>query len=137
MAKQRIKQPAVLGGKFKLTEVSVQGSTNSKNPLFSFEYLSDEYCISKCENEDKLQFVNKLRVIGKQTWQQLTQNNKHGTGFEKIASDALLVAIPRSLTEDCTFIAFRFSDKKPMIGFRRNEVFYIVWIDPTFQVYKH
>lgn len=47
------------------------------------------------------------------------------------------VVVPPSITEDTPILSFRFSGKAPMVGFRREEVFYVVWLDRAFDVYPH
>ena len=45
--------------------------------------------------------------------------------------------IPHAVTPDVNLLAFRFSDKAPMIGFRRGATFFIVWLDHQFKLYDH
>jgi hypothetical protein len=35
------------------------------------------------------------------------------------------------------FLAFRFFDKAPMVGYRKEEVFYVLWLDREFKLYQH
>lgn len=64
-------------------------------------------------------------------------SDKHGCGHEKIDRDAINATIPAFVTEDTNLLAFRFFGKAPFVGFRKDEVFYILWIDRSFDLYKH
>lgn len=71
------------------------------------------------------------------TWRQLRSDDKHGLGSETISRDALKVALPPCVTDDATILAFRFKGKAPMVGFKLEGVFYILWLDRAFDVYDH
>jgi hypothetical protein len=59
-------------------------------------------------------------------------------GFEKIAKDSIKGSKPTFITEDLNeFLSFRFSGKKPMVGYRIQNVFYVLWFDLDFTLYKH
>ena len=110
-----------------------------RKPLFSFEFIDSQYCVSRCEKNDKAALADQLRLLGTQTWAELRQGNRHKTGYEKIHTSAIKPRIPPHLKNDdsVTFIAFRFSGMKPMIGYRIEEVFHIIWVDRDFSVYEH
>ena len=43
-----------------------------------------------------------------------------------------------NVTEDVeSFAALHYSGKKRFIGYRIGQVFYILWVDHTFEVYQH
>jgi len=71
------------------------------------------------------------------SWAQINQAPRHGLGYEKISHTSIKAAIPPHITEDVNFLAFRFSGKAPMVGYRKQEVFYIVWLDRNFTLYDH
>lgn len=112
-------------------------SPNSLRPKFSFEHLVKGYCIACCERDEKVALLDRLHEMSQQTWQKLVEAPRHGQGYEKIAKTSMKVAIPSCLTQDSNILSFRFSGKKPMVGFRRDEVFFVVWLDRDFTVYKH
>lgn len=62
---------------------------------------------------------------------------RHKLGFETIKRKCIKAAIPQEITEDVTFIAFRCIGKKPMVGYRDRNVFFVVWIDRTADLYNH
>lgn len=114
-------------------------STNQKNPLFSFQYLDSHYSIQNCEKDDKAALSDQLQLIGSRKWQELQQAPKQGIGYEKIERNSIKAAIPSHLKNDdaVNFLSFRFSGKKPMIGYRADQTFYVIWIDRDFSVYNH
>ena len=107
--------------------------------MFSFQFLNSKYCISCCSLQDKAALADQLRMLGSKTWAELRQAPRHGIGYEKIARNAIRASFPDHLRkdEDVTFLAFRFSGKKPMVGYRDREVFHIVWLDRDFSLYDH
>lgn len=113
-------------------------SSNNRCIVFSFQHIHEKYCITKCETKEQVSFLEKVKRLGKLTWQDCRDaGNKHGLGYEKIKT--INVAIPQSLLgkDDITFIAFRFFDRKPMVGYREKEIFHIIWFDRDFDVYDH
>jgi hypothetical protein len=71
------------------------------------------------------------------TWNQLVGSHRHGSGTEKTARQSIRAPIPRHVTEDVTFLAFRFHRKRPMVGYRDGRIFHILWLDHSFSVYDH
>jgi hypothetical protein len=112
-------------------------SPESLPPYFSLRYLSDNYCISKCDKDDKAAFADTLRKLSKLTWTQIKSSHRHGLGFETIQKDQIRSSIPNHITEDVRFIAFRFSGKKAMVGYRERATFYVIWFDRDFSLYPH
>lgn len=108
-----------------------------KKPVFSFQYLDKEYCISLCEKEDKIALVDQLRILSSLTWAEIRQNGRHATGSEKIKRNSIKRPVPIHIKEDATFIALRFSGKKSMVGYRENEIFHVIWLDRNFTLYNH
>lgn len=59
-------------------------------------------------------------------------------GSEVIHIDSIKAPLPGNVSRDATFIALRFSGKKPMVGFLDKEIFHIVWFAKDFDsVYDH
>ena len=123
-------------GKFR-TKQSAEKSPDQLPPSFSLQYLSSEFCVSCCEQQEKAHFADTLRKLSQFTWAELKQKNRHKLGFEKISRSSIKVGIPQHVQEDVTFIAFRFDGMKPMVGYRSGHIFYILWLDRNFSVYDH
>lgn len=107
-------------------------------PKFSLRFLNKHYCISNCEKNEKVSFVNKIHLLSQKTWAELKQADRHGLGYEIIERSSIKSSIPSHLTNDVNIIAFRFHDKAPMVGYRDTDgTFYIIWFDRNFTLYKH
>lgn len=112
-------------------------SDDKQPPLFCFQFLQRDFCISDCEKDEKAALADKLREISQLSWEQLRQSPRHGMGYEIIKRNEIRPPIPQSVTEDVHFIAFRFNGKAPMIGYRQKRVFHVLWIDRNFTCYQH
>ena len=110
---------------------------NREKPTFCLRHIDSHYCISSCDVNEKASFADTLRNLSQLTWSELRSSPHRGMGCEKIARDALKRPIPPGITEDVTFLAFRFHGKKPMVGYRVNEMFHIIWFDRDFTLYDH
>lgn len=137
MSKKGLKATKEKGSRFS-ARTTDQESTEQQPPYFSLRYVSDnKYCISGCELHDKAAFANTLRKLSQLTWVEIKQQPRHALGFEKISRSSINAGIPPHIKEDVQFIAFRFSGKKPMVGYRDGAVFHIVWFDYDFSLYDH
>ncbi len=136
----RFKKPQATTGKH-ISEKALQHESVSPDvrpPSFSFQYLHRDYCITQCTEVERLAFVDKMRLLSQLTWSQLRQAQRHGLGYEIIRRSSIKPAIPANITDDISFIAFRFCAKKAMVGFRSIEgIFHVVWFDRDFTVYDH
>jgi hypothetical protein len=132
---KRISQPKIKE-KFQIKKTA-EKSYDQRHPVFSLQYLQSNHCISRCEMAEKAKFADTLRKLSQFTWLDLKLTGRHQLGYEKIEKNSLKVGIPAHLTEDINIIAFRFDGKKSMVGYRINDIFYIVWVDRNFSVYKH
>lgn len=112
-------------------------STETETPIFCLNNISPDYCLSKCQKDEKSSFADTLHKLSKLTWQQIKHSHKHGFGCEKIDGKSIRGKKPGSLPEDIVFLAFRFSGKKPMVGYKDGRVFHIVWLDRNFTLYNH
>lgn len=105
-------------------------------PKFSFEFLNGDYCLSKCESREKSNLASKLHLIGRQTWGDLRRLGRNN-GFEPIPTAQLRCRIPEEFRHETSSIVFHMASNIPVVGFRREDVFYIIAIDRTFSAYSH
>jgi hypothetical protein len=109
-------------------------SFQDEPPKFSLRYVHPDYCVSACDKEDQLQFIQSMLKRKDMSWKALITSPHNKLGCETIRT--LNVPVP-----DCAkgkdIISFRFSGKKAMVGFRERDVFYIIWFDRSFTVYSH
>jgi hypothetical protein len=111
-------------------EVTVSEDWRKKNPSFSLQYTVPGYCVIDCDQEQKAAFASTLLQLGKRTWLEILQGNKHGSGSEKIPRKQMKVSVPAHISEDQEFFTVvRFFGKCPMIGYVDRGVYFIVWLD--------
>ncbi|MTB68566.1 hypothetical protein GKR48_17480 [Providencia sp. wls1943] len=106
-------------------------------PNFSLRYLQKGYCLDCCEKDEKAALSDKLFKLSQITWAEIKSLPRHGLGFEKISRSCIKSSIPPHITDDVELIAFRFCAKKPMVGYRKDSTFYLIWLDRTFKLYNH
>jgi len=138
---------------FKANKASTKQSTKRKSgitarepvdydlmpPVFSLERLtSSDYCLSKLDKDEKAAFADAIFKRRNSTWKEIKGCGRHSIGFEKIARSSIKAPIPSFITNDTDhFLAFRFDSKKPMVGYRRDNIFFVLWFDRGFTLYKH
>lgn len=112
---------------------------NKRKPIFSFIFMKHrgDYCLTQCDSKEISAFASTLLHLSQMTWEQITQVHRHGSGYEEIKRTSLNTDIPQAITPDVDFIAFRFYDMKPMVGYRSQDVFHIVWVDRNLKLYDH
>jgi hypothetical protein len=108
-----------------------------EKPTFCLRFIDPSYCITRCNQEEQSAFVDTLVRMSKMTWMELRGAHRHGLGSEKIDRAAIKRPIPPHITEDVAFLAFRFSGMKPMVGYRMQGMFHVVWFDRDFTLYNH
>jgi hypothetical protein len=114
-------------------------STNDLKPVFSFEHMLDAsgYSANCCPQAEGAQLVGKLFTIGKMTWGEINQSSRHGLGTEIIGTEQIKAKLPAAVTDDVRLLAFRYNGKKPMVGYREDRVFHVLYVDHDFTLYDH
>jgi hypothetical protein len=112
---------------------------NTMVPIFSLERVQNgEYCFSKLDRDGKAAFAESVFKRRSLTWNDIQKIDRHGLGFEKIAVSGIKASVPKFITEDQhNLLAFRFSGKCPMVGYRVKNIFYVLWFDHKFTLYEH
>jgi len=106
-------------------------------PVFCFKYLNKDYHIDKCDKDEKIKFIDRLCHLSSMTWEQIKFAPRHGAGTEKIAQDSIKAPKPVHVTKDVIFYALRFDGMKPMVGYKSDFIFHLVYIDRDFTLYRH
>lgn len=131
-----IKKQRLKSNKIKTVNASSEALIFER-PVFAFFTMRKNYHIDKCNNEEKSALALKLSKIGQLTWQELNNSSKHGLGYESIKENSIIGDSTEHLPKGVKLIAFRFYAKAPIVGYRLNGVFHIVWLDRNFKLYKH
>jgi hypothetical protein len=108
---------------------------NLEYPVFCFRHMKSPYSIDDCDHDDQRALIKKLCTLSSMTWAQIRASGRHSLGYEKI--DNLNVTKPISVSDDVQLIAFRFSGMKPMVGYRNEFIFHILFLDHDYTVYNH
>ncbi|WP_139411933.1 hypothetical protein [Aeromonas veronii] len=108
-------------------------------PIFSLERLQDgDFCLQTLDQEGKASFADAIFRRKDKLWKEIKQMNKHGLGFEKISRKSITAPIPPFITPDVDhFLAFRYHALRAMVGYRKNDIFYVLWFDSKFTLYSH
>jgi hypothetical protein len=122
----------------KISKPSEAGSILDLYPRFSLRFLqsNSKYCLRYCSMELKASFADKIRVLSQLTWREIIKSHRHANGYESIPQKQLNIYPPIAL-KNRKFIAFRFHNKHPMVGYIEYDTFYIVWFDHDFSLYDH
>jgi hypothetical protein len=125
-------------GRVKARTAPVEMDTSEgRPPVFSFEYLQNGWCIQDCEAVERSKMLERLRILGKMPWRDLRKEHRHGYGCETIERSSLKVGIPAFLTDDVRLLVFRAFERVAMVGYKNDRIFYVMWIDRAFKLYKH
>ena len=106
---------------------------------FSFKYLTDHtnHHINACGVEGKDAFLERMHRLSSMTWNEIYTTHRHSFGSEKIPQNIIRVQLPNIVTKEVSLIALRYHNNAPMVGFRRDSTFYIIWFDPNLSLYDH
>ncbi len=108
--------------------------------IFSLQYIqSGKFCFSLLEHKQKGDFADALYRRKDFTWHDLRQNDHRKLGVEQLPVEMMKERMPAFHTEDVEkYDVIRFSHNNGrIVGFRKNHVFYILWIDCGFKLYPH
>lgn len=116
----------------------------NQNDLVSFNFSFME---EKWSNTHKgfttihyKQFLEKMKTFSKMSWQNALAPNSAGRKYKKINElrfNAKL-NIPQKFQSESSMLFFRYYDTRSLIGYRENDIFYVVWIESSpGDIYDH
>lgn len=135
--KGKIKSPTpTKGERFEAQEAP---DWNEHPPIFSLEKIQNgKYCFSQLPDECKIAFATAQFNRRNHPWKEISQMPKHGYGTEKIPKDQIKATMPPFVTPDVKdFLVLRYHANRPMVGYRKRDVFYILWFDHNYTLYDH
>ncbi len=114
----------------------------NKTPvIFSRRHIQNgKYCFSQLDQKQKSDFAEALFRRKDLTWNDYHQIPKESLGYELLPFDCLKIASkPICVTEDLEkVIVIRFSGNDGrIVGFREQNIYYVLWIDCGFELYDH
>lgn len=117
----------------------VEVDYNSKNPIFSFYNIpyGKEYCLSRCELEEKAEFAHTLLMISQMQWKNIYSIGRKQLGLEHIPIDQFHTSsFPDIVTPDVEkLMVFTYSHGGRMAGIRENDVFHVLFVGDN--LYSH
>lgn len=126
--------------KEKGTHIRTHGDKDSSmgcHPAFCLHYLDTNFSLNRCTKKQKIAFANTIHTLGQKTWGDILQCNRHHGGCETISLDKKYKNRLPELAKKLPVLSFRCFGMYPILGFRKQKFFYIVWLDPTGEIYKH
>ena len=101
--------------------------------------MHPDWNVQCCEVRDRAALAMQMHQLSQLSWAQLRQVNHHKNGYEKIERSAIRAPLPPGVTDDVDLIAFRFSEMKPMVGYRGRDrrTFHILYLDHNRRLYDH
>ena len=108
--------------------------------IFSLQHIqAGKFCFSILDHKQKGDFADALYRRKDFTWNDLYQNDHKKLGVESLPADRIKASKPTFMTEDVDkYEVIRFSKEDGrVVGFRKSNVFYILWIDCKFKLYNH
>lgn len=110
----------------------------TRGPSFSLHRLErGKYGLEGCSKDQKSAILDALLRRSQLSWRELRQAPRHGLGYEKIAHNSIKTGIPNHVTPDTTLLAFRCIGTAPMVGYKEEDRFHIVWFDLDYTLYDH
>jgi hypothetical protein len=109
-------------------------------PAFSFEKMQEGSgnSFNCCQDDDRLALSKRLFMLSRMPWKQIRQAPSSGIGSEQIPRYRIKRAIPTSVTDEVeSFSSLHFVGKKRFVGYRVGQIFHILWVDHSFEVYDH
>lgn len=136
MSKKNLRQPQQTTGRYVRPATGATKSTAQEHPAFCLRYLdNNKYGLGALDNDQRLQFLDVMRRLSQLTWAQISSTPHHGLGAEPIPRYRMNVPLPSCVTEDTVILAFRCFGKCPMVGFRDEAVFHVLFLDPKHETY--
>lgn len=108
-------------------------------PIFCFHYIANnKYSLANCNRDERAACMNTMRILSQFSWQYIESNHVKGCHIIK-DKDSISVTKPEPapMSPDLPIIAFEFGKDKKMVGYRRECVFHIIWLDRDFSLYPH
>lgn len=122
--------------KFPKNNIIENPSTNNLPPHISLKYYDYKHeCFSQWTQRDLKDFSHLNELLSKTTWKEMIQNcsknygMKKGLGSTVIRDTNIHEKLPKNISKDCTLIELRVNEKSRIIGFRNNEIYFLIWLD--------
>lgn len=135
-AKTKIDNKEIINIENKILGLSKFGdSSDDKNAYIALKYYDKNFeCFSDWSTDELICFSNFIDKVNQLTWKQI---RKHPGLCYKDIDNANKIPnneIKEKISKDITFCEFRVSQKARVVGFRRNAVFFLCWLDRNHRI---
>ncbi len=134
MTDYTIKRPKLESSKTIPARRDTSDSIQARHPSLSLRHVHSKFCVTGCDSRTQKSFLKKFKAITAMTWAQVQSASREGLGYERIAQ--LDDELPEAAGGEKS-MCFRLHGIGRMIGFRKDDVFYVVWFDEKGKKYKH
>lgn len=135
------KQSKSLRDVFAQSPIQKPSNDDNDNLVFSFRDLQRDYDFEQacCDDQVRRDLLSSLRRLSRTTWDDLKTRDKKSGGSELINRSEIKASLPSFITDDYEkFIVIRFnSQNSRLIGYRQDNIFYILFIDVSLTLYDH
>ncbi len=110
-------------------------SSDDKYAYVALKYFDKNFeCFSKWDCDDLACFSNFIDKINKLTWKEIKRHP--GLRLKNIdnAQGIPNNDIKAKLSKDITFYELRVNQKARVVGFRRNSIFFLCWLDRNHRI---
>lgn len=106
------------------------GPTDHFIPVFAFDFVDDnKFCLWDADKDYHKSLISTLKQMRKLSWSEIKSH--HGLQMKRIITRQKL---PPTVSQEITLLEIRVSQEGRVHGFRVNELFQILWFDPTHDV---
>lgn len=107
-------------------------------PILSLRHCVSGFGVDDLTDKQRSEFLLKWAKRSNLTWTDLRTHSKHGLGSEKIPLRKIKPACPEILQDAEDVLVFRHEGNLPFAGVRADDVFYVVWIESSYNdLYEH
>jgi hypothetical protein len=118
---------------------TVIDDTKNKYAVFSFERVEPgDFCFSQLTSEEKAELADSIFRRRQLTWVDIRAIPHDKLGTEAISIEQFSPTMPQFVTQDTnSLVVFRFGSNGRIAGLRRDRLFYILFVDTKYKLYKH
>ena len=110
-------------------------SSDERHAYIALKYFDKNFeCFSEWSCDDLACFSNFIDKINKLTWKEIKRHP--GLQLKNIdnAQGIPTTDIQEKLSKDITFYELRVNQKARVVGFRRNSIFFLCWLDRNHRI---
>jgi hypothetical protein len=119
-------------GNIKAQSPYISTSTNHLKPHFSFEEMVQSHCVKNVDKNNQSKLIEFISDLGSLTWGQIQQSRRESYGHEIIERKELKITLSPKISADVKILSFHYKESLAMVGYRVNQVFFILGIDPDY-----